>query len=69
LDYFILAFGIRYALLKKAIHGQSTPRGKDANGNKPQWGEWFLPFLHGWRCEAARLGKKAKKTDAPWGLF
>jgi hypothetical protein len=27
-------------------------------------GEWFLPFLHGWRSEAARLGKMAKKTEA-----
>jgi hypothetical protein len=23
-----------------------------------------LPFLHGWRSEAARLGKMAKKTEA-----
>jgi hypothetical protein len=27
-------------------------------------GKWFLPFLHGWRSEAARLGKMAKKPDA-----
>jgi hypothetical protein len=27
-------------------------------------GEWFLPFLHGWRCAAARLGKMAKKPEA-----
>jgi hypothetical protein len=26
-------------------------------------GEWFLPFLHGWRCAAARLGKMAKKPE------
>jgi hypothetical protein len=24
-------------------------------------GQWFLPFLHGWRSEAARRCKMAKK--------
>jgi hypothetical protein len=27
-------------------------------------GEWFLPFLHGWRGEAARRCKMAKKPEA-----
>jgi hypothetical protein len=27
-------------------------------------GKWFLPFLRGWRCEAARRRKMAKKPEA-----
>jgi hypothetical protein len=27
-------------------------------------GQWFLPFLHGWRGEAARRCKMAEKPEA-----